>query len=143
MESDKGRYAQKHPGAELPDPIIVSAVKKKMKGRTVSCADAEKIASELGKSMLEIGTALDLLEISINKCQLGLFGYYPQRKIVSPSSAMDPLSEEVIRGKLKDGRLSCAAAWEVAAVAGLPKLAVASACERLGIKIKPCQLGAF
>jgi hypothetical protein len=33
--------------------------------------------------------------------------------------------------------------WEIASRLGIQKLDVASACETMGVKIKPCQLGAF
>jgi len=46
-------------------------------------------------------------------------------------------------GAMVDERLPCAAAWDIAAQAGISKMALSAACEALGIKIKPCQLGAF
>jgi hypothetical protein len=39
--------------------------------------------------------------------------------------------------------MPCAAAWDIAALREIPRLEVSSACEKLGIKIKPCQLDAF
>ena len=40
-------------------------------------------------------------------------------------------------------RLSCLSAWEIAEETGSTRMAISSACEKLKIKIKPCQLGAF
>ena len=51
--------------------------------------------------------------------------------------------EDAIREKLINGKLNCASAWEVAKKLNIPKMHVSSACEKLGIKIKSCQLGAF
>jgi hypothetical protein len=48
-----------------------------------------------------------------------------------------------IREKLKNGKLACHRAWEIAAAFQVPKMAVSAACEAMQIKIKPCQLGAF
>ena len=48
-----------------------------------------------------------------------------------------------IRDALENDRLPCRAAWEIAERFGLRKMAVSGACEALGIKIKPCQMGAF
>jgi len=44
---------------------------------------------------------------------------------------------------MNDEKLSCAAAWEIAGSLNISRTKVASACEAMGIKIKPCQLGAF
>jgi len=40
-------------------------------------------------------------------------------------------------------RLSCRQVWEIAKRSGVRKMTASNACEALGIKIKPCQLGAF
>jgi len=48
-----------------------------------------------------------------------------------------------IRAALVDRRLPCASAWDIAKTFGVRKMVVSAACEALGIKIKPCQLGAF
>ncbi len=56
---------------------------------------------------------------------------------------MIPELEKEIRSRLSNGRLPCAAAWEIAAERKIPRMKVSSACEALKIKIKPCQLGAF
>ena len=51
--------------------------------------------------------------------------------------------ESAINKKLIGGRLTCSSAWEIAGALNIPRMHVSSACEALGIKIKPCQLGAF
>jgi len=33
----------------------------------------------------DVGGTIDLLEIHLNKCQLGLFGYSPKKMIVKPA----------------------------------------------------------
>jgi hypothetical protein len=94
--------------------------------------------------MPEIGVVLDILEVPLTKCQLGLFGYENPKKIVTPALSVEKEMEAAIKkGLLKNGRLSCEAAWKIAAALALPKIQVSSACEALKIKIKPCQLGAF
>jgi PIN domain nuclease of toxin-antitoxin system len=75
---------------------------------------------------------------------MGIFGYEPENKAVKPMDAVPEELERAIRDRLnKDKRLACASAWEIAKAFNLPKMHVSSACERLGIKIKPCQLGSF
>jgi hypothetical protein len=110
---------------------------------TLSCAAAFAVAADMGRLPAEIGKAVDLLEIRLVKCQLGLFGYAPEKKIVKPAEAVDSALEEAIRGELHAGRLACRNAWDLARRFRMPRMAVSSACEALGVKIKPCQLGAF
>jgi hypothetical protein len=109
----------------------------------VSCSDAHTAARALGVTPAEVGRCMDLMELRIARCQLGLFGHAPARRIVRPAERVAPGLETAIRSRLVGGRLSCEAAWLLAEEAALPRLAVAGACEALGIKIKPCQLGAF
>jgi hypothetical protein len=94
-------------------------------------------------TLAEAGKTIDLLNIKITKCQLGLFGYGETKKIVQPAKEVAPELKENITSALKDGMLSCSCAWEIAGKLNIPRMKVASACEALQIKIKPCQLGAF
>jgi hypothetical protein len=86
---------------------------------------------------------MDLMEIRLTKCQLGLFGYTPEKKIVTPAESVAPDLEAAIKAAVENGRLSCERAWQMADGRGIKRLAFSSACEALGIKVKPCQLGAF
>jgi hypothetical protein len=141
--SDKGHYAAKHGlGASL-DKKIAAAVREKAAEGKLACADAERIGIDIGAAGEEIGRTADLLEIRISRCQLGLFGYEPAGRCVQAAEGVAPALEEAIRSRLAGGRLSCAAAWDIAGRMKIPRIQVASACETLKIKIKPCQLGAF
>lgn len=140
---DKGNYKAKHSSASRLDQKIAQALGKKTADGKITCADASDIADELGAAMKEVGLAIDLMEIEINKCQLGLFGYSPQKMVVKPAEAVQADLEGAIRGALLNDRLPCSAAWRIAKTFAIPKMAVSSACEALKIKIKPCQLGAF
>jgi hypothetical protein len=92
----------------------------------------------------EVGRALDLLEIRIIKCQLGLFGHEKgKRLIVKPAETVPQDLEEAIRAGLVNGRLPCVIAWEIAKRFNVPKMGITSACERLNLHISRCQLGAF
>jgi hypothetical protein len=137
------KFAEKHgPGAQ-PDPEIAAALKTRVKGGELPCAVAFAVAEELGKPPARVGEAADLLGLRLVKCQLGLFGYAPEKKIVTPKRPKDPALAAAIREAAAEGRLSCRETWQIAARFGLRKMAVSSACEALGQKIKPCQLGAF
>jgi hypothetical protein len=141
--ADKGRYAAKHGTGKGPDEKIAAAVRLKAGKGTLACADAERIAADLGAAMAEVGRTLDLLEIRIGSCQLGLFGHSPEGKSVRPADQVAPELEAAIRSTLVGGRLPCAAAWGIAGQRKIPRMAVSAACEALKIKVKPCQLGAF
>lgn len=143
MRVEKGRFKEKHASETLTDPEIALAVKQKIINGTVTCADAATIAANLHKTMPEIGVVLDILEVSLTRCQLGLFGYENPKKIVTPALSVEKEMEAAIKKGLSNGRLPCEAAWKIAAALSLPKINVSSACEALKIKIKPCQLGAF
>ena len=140
--SDAGRYSAKHAPGGKPDERIAGAVREKAAAGEVACADAERIGAALNVPLAEIGRTLDLLELRICRCQLGLFGY-PEGKTVRPAAAVAPDLDEDICGRLADGRLSCKAAWEIAAEIKIARMEISSACEMLKIRIKPCQLGAF
>jgi len=140
---DKGHFSKKHPSHRKVKPEIADILKKQLSDGEISCAAAHKVASDLGESPAEIGFTLDFLEASIAKCQLGLFGYRPEKKIVKPAGTVPKTLENAIQEHLKNGRLSCESAWKIAGKLDLKRMAVASACETLEIKMSPCQLGAF
>jgi hypothetical protein len=143
MRSDKGKYSGKHPVNTTLDPLIVDAVKEKSRNAAISCGDAENISLERNKSLLSIGTIADMLEITIDQCQLGLFGYGTKKKVVIPAKTVSSDLEKAIRRQLDNERLTCQSAWKIAEEMSLSKMSVAAACEALQIKIVSCQLGAF
>jgi len=136
-------YKKKHPADRRPPDKILEAVRQRAKENEMPCAVAFDIARDLNVQPSEVGFALDYSEIRLVKCQLGLFGYKPQKSIVSPSSSVSQDLEKDIKVRLKNGRLPCKEAWALASERGLRKMEVSSACEALGIKISECQLGAF
>ncbi len=139
----RGHYSEKHPPGKKPDPRIEEAVKKKAKQGELPCAVAHSIAKDLGVPPEEVGFAMDMLGISITKCQLGLFGYRPERKILKPAKDVSEDLRKEIENSVEEGRIPCKKIWQIAERLGIGKMEVASACEALGIKISRCQLGAF
>jgi hypothetical protein len=140
---DKGHFAAKHPSGTLLDPIVEKGIKEKSRQGSITCAAAHELAHQLNLSPANIGVAIDLMEYRIAKCQLGLFGYSPQKKIVTPARQVTSELASQIRSNLIADRLPCAAAWQLADDRGLSRLELSAACEALGIKVSPCQLGAF
>ena len=137
------KFADKHGSDAQIDSRIKDALEQQTQDNEVPCAVAFNVAEELQVSPADVGKTADLLEMELVKCQLGLFGYKPEKKIVQAKAADDPDLEQIIRDSLIDGKLPCKTAWEIASNHDLSKMAVSAICEHLGIKIKPCQLGAF
>ena len=125
------------------DEKLIAAIEQKTVDSTITCAACFAIAAERGTEPIVIGTLLDEKEIEIVKCQLGLFGYAPGKKIVKPADSVSAELESLIRNRLSEGRLSCADSWAIAEELRIAKLDVSNACEKLGIKISRCQLGGF
>ncbi len=140
---DKGNFPGKHQPGEQPDEAVKSEIEKETEQEELPCAVAFTIAEKISVSAAEVGKAADLMNYNLVKCQLGLFGYEPGRKIVTPEASPDPKIENALTEALEDGKLSCKAAWDIADRFNVPKLTVSSICESMGVKVKSCQLGAF
>ncbi|MFZ5565124.1 MAG: hypothetical protein ACOZBW_13835 [Thermodesulfobacteriota bacterium] len=139
---DAGKYRAKHPPGTAFRPDIAEALTAVAKDGRVTCAAAHKIAAEASVPVAEVGKTLDLLEFRLTVCQLGLFGYPEKKRVKALSPVPDPLKTAVLAAT-QDSRISCAACWEIADALGLSRMEVAGACETLGLRVKPCQLGAF
>lgn len=137
------KFSDKHGPDARPDEKIREKIILRAKEGHLPCAVAFKIAAELAVSPAEVGKTVDLMEWRLSKCQLGLFGYQPEKKIVKPATPENPAITDAIRQRLVDGKISCKDVWEIADKFGVPKMSVSAAGEALNIKIKTCQLGAF
>jgi len=142
-QQGKGRFAKKHGPDRKPIPEVTESVMERARGGEIPCATAFTVAEDRRVSPAEVGLAIDCLEVSIVKCQLGLFGYGQQWSIVEPAADVSPELEAAIRRDLVEGRLPCATTWRIASDLDVPRMGVAAACEQLGIRICTCQLGAF
>jgi hypothetical protein len=139
---DKGHYADKHPDREI-DPVIVNKLEHLADQGRLPCTAAHRAASDLTVSPEEIGIQADLMELRIIQCQLGLFGHEPETKRIDPSIEVSDDLWAHIENNSIDGRLSCKASWDIAKKFKVSRLDMGSACEKINIRIKPCQLGAF
>ncbi len=138
-----GYFAAKHPPGTICSPQIAQAVQQKTADGRITCVDAHKIAQQLSVSPAEVGVCVDLLENRLSKCQLGLFGYRPQKKLIKPVEKVPLELGQAIAGMQVDNRISCVACWDLAERFGCSRVEVASVCETLKIKIFSCQLGTF
>ena len=141
-----GHYALKHPKHPL-SPKIVAALKNRAKENHISCAEVHVIAKSFNVSPSVVGVQADLIELRLTRCILGLFGYGQGKKEkgknLDPHVTPSPELQELILRRAHDKRLSCLECWEIARDLKLKRVHVSSACEKMGIKITPCQLGAF
>lgn len=140
---DAGHYAAKHPKGTEADPGISAKLQKNIIDGKVSCAAAHAVADELHVAPEKVGQAIDLMEARIHKCQLGLFGYQPRKRIVKPAANPSAAVESAVKAELVNGRISCRKTWDIAEQLGQKRMDVASVCEGMGIKVDKCQLGAF
>lgn len=138
---DAGNYAGKRQGSGL-NQTIASSIKDRVRDNGITCAEAHDIATKLNVDPAEVGTTVDLLEVRINKCQLGLFEHGKDDAAVVPNKT-NPELESAIKSCLVNDRLTCADAFAISKGLGLPKRAIGMACETMKIKISACQLGTF
>lgn len=144
MSSQKNKkFSEKHGTDVKPDSIIKDKICKYGKKDTLSCAVGFEIAKELKISAGEVGITLDLLNFKLIKCQLGLFGYQPKKKIVKSQDSMDKDLKDAIGNALVNGKLPCKSVWNIASRFDVHKMTVSNICEAMNIKISNCQMGAF
>jgi hypothetical protein len=136
-------FSKKHSPDKKVNDQLAGTVKARAPEGEIPCAVAFSIGEEMNTPPGEVGFTLDALGVKVVKCQLGLYGYKPNKRIVKPAERVSPDLEKAIRDSLINGRLPCAAAWQLAERFRLRKMEVSSACETLGIKISACQLGSF
>jgi hypothetical protein len=140
---DKPSYAKKHSPGQKLNPTIAEAVKQAASDGKLSCTAAFKVVGKLKATPSEVGFTIDLLEMPIIQCQLGLFGYGPSGKGLIAAETVSPELESAIRESLVKGKLPCASAWEIAAKFKTAKREISAACETLKLRISSCQLGTF
>ena len=139
---DKGHYSAKHPGASVKKEVAELLKKKKVDG-AMTCPLAFQAASELNMTPAEIGQALDILEIPLSKCQLGLFGYSPVSRIIPAGRVGCRRSGSFHPGCAERRSAALRRDLRIAGEFKLAKIRVSGACEKLKIRIWACQLGAF
>jgi hypothetical protein len=114
----------------------------------VSCANAHRIAADLGVPPAEVGAAVNQEgALRFYRCQMGFFGYGIKaegtHRIVQPAANVPDDVRAALEAHVADGRIACADAWRVAEQFEYPYLAISNVIERLGYRVKPCQLGCF
>ncbi|TKJ27715.1 MAG: hypothetical protein CEE40_12840, partial [Chloroflexi bacterium B3_Chlor] len=107
----------------------------------VTCAAMHKIARELGIQPVEVGDVATAADIQASQCQIGLFGHGPREdgkgRIVESGVEVSDELGTAIRGSLVNGRLPCAAAWQIASEFKRSRLDVGNVAETLDVRISP------
>jgi hypothetical protein len=101
------KFVEKHGPDAQPDRVIKNEILKRTHKNEIPCAVAFKIAKDLQVSPNAVGMTADLMNCRLVKCQLGLFGYHPQKKIVTPQHTVTEDLKNAISEALVQGRLSC------------------------------------
>jgi hypothetical protein len=113
----------------------------------IPCPVAHFIAAYLNRSPREVGDVATTLNTKIYQCQLGLFGYgrkgLTSYKILGRTVEVPDEVLERIKNTASDGRISCLDLWKIADESGIMRPEAGNAADSLGLKITPCQLGAF
>jgi len=140
----EGRYREKHTQGTPLDPALARHIKERARAGRLSCAAAFAIAKDTGANPAEVGRTADLLETKITRCQLGLFGHgTEQRNTVEPLAGISTELEQALRERTVNDSLPCREAWEIARQWKVPRKHIKAACQKLEIRIGPCQLGVF
>lgn len=140
--SDK-KLADKHRPDAKPDSSIKYEILKHSLNSELSCTSAFLIAKEFNVSPNKVGMIANLINCRLVKCQMGLFGYRPDKKIVKPLKTANQNLKNTITDNLVEGKLECKIAWNIASSFKVNKMTVSGICEDMNIKINECQLGAF
>lgn len=111
------------------------------------CAVAHYIAAYLKVPPMDVGRAATEAGVKLDQCQLGLFGYgrkgQSSYKILGRKVEVGQEALDLIRSSAREKRLSCLKLWDIADSCGIMRAEAGNAADSLGLKITPCQLGAF
>lgn len=127
---------------------IAAAIQTRLEDGQLPCTAACDLAEALGVAPIEVGRTADQVRIRLSACQLGLFGYTGRVKGweldgVASRPAPDGLAGALYSARNERGEISCEELWRAAERFALERVHAACVADRLGIKIRECDLGAF
>ena len=140
----KGKTIPQH---GFPDEHIAEAIEAGLADGKLPCPAAFAISKDLAVWPREVGSTADLLNVHLSRCQLGFFGY-PSKQGYTGAGVADldvpeGLPEAIQAAQNKAGTVSCADLWILAATYAAPRVLIGYVTDQLGIRVTPCQLGAF
>ena len=130
------------PSGKIQEMIAIYPEDKRL-----PCAVVHYIAAYLRLDPKEIGSAATEMGVKLYQCQLGLFGYGRKGKsaykLTGRKVEVEQEILDLIKANVQEGRISCARLWEIADARGIMRAEAGNAADAMGIKVTPCQLGAF
>jgi hypothetical protein len=122
-------------------------IQSSLRDGKLPCEAAWQIAARAEVEKIAVGEMADALEVRVNHCQLGLFGYGEKRlgqhKIVRPAESVRPDIASALKQAAQGGAVTCAQAFEIAERLSQLPMVVSAQAESLGFRIVQCQLGCF
>jgi len=131
-----------------PDEKTAAALRGSLKDGFLTCAAAFAAAQKAGLDPAEVGRTADALAIHLSECQLGLFGFPGHdkgwAKTGTAGQAVPPGLEDAMLQAFEASReISCAELWRIAGRFAASRMLTGYLADKLGFKIRACQLGAF
>ena len=120
-----------------------AAVSAAAKDGAVRCPAAWKLALDSGVSRLDVGAAIDRLGIRVTHCQLGCFQVEKASHDGQTAGPVDAEATRQVEALAEKGELTCSNVFSLAQELHASPGGVADAANRLGRKLKSCQLGCF
>ncbi len=136
------RYKDKHKNVQ-EDRDVQAALQKHADNGKISCAMVHRVAKNLDVPPEEAGKQADLIDLKFHQCQVGLFGWEPDWKILDKDISLTDDLSAAIDQAAENGRITCRQCWDTAKDLKVKRSDVGSACEKKGVKIIQCQIGAF
>jgi len=122
-------------------------LQEKTKNGIMACATAFDCTKKLNQTRQKTGIYLDILEIRLEKCQIGLFGHGGEKekgkKFLKLTDTEKKEIKSILDDNMKNDFITCSEIWALAEKTGTKRMKISTCCEESGIKIKGCQLGAF
>jgi hypothetical protein len=138
------RLTKIRPADFRPDETLCTLLTKRLPDGEMPCATGFALARELGITTQELGHYADHLNLRLVKCQIGLFGQGKGgKKLIQTLDRVDEALREAIVAAGNDSVMTCEQVFDIARTHKCSQVAVGSACETLGIKIRQCRFGAF
>ena len=127
----------------MAEKTLEEILKANARDGRISCIQAWDICKTTGRSREVAGKLLDTMKIKVSDCQLGCFGVskatHDELKGKSPKEAI----MKEITGALKEGKLPCAYAHNIARRMQVTPGEVGDTATLMSIKVSQCQLGCF
>ena len=134
-----------NPAGLSPESLaqLEGAVTESLRQGHLPCPVAWRIAKDLDIPRIAVGAAMDKLGVRVTDCQIGFFKV---DKTPYKGDAPQPPPSELaaaLRELDTAGNLTCAEVFALASRLKTTPLTLADAANRLGLKIRACQLGCF